>query len=218
VPESGALSGILVADERDENSRTRVFAENGSIVADETERRIRLQLNGGTAVTEKTGVDSYDLTSFGSFEVNLDVARALDGGAERAADMPVDRLIAALGQDDGPARLEAVIEVHRKLAFAAAAMLLALAGVPLAAPVSRSVRSRGLALSIGCALAYYFAFSAAVMLVRRGTVAPLLGLWAPNALLAALVAYAMFRVGRDRPLLPQLAYGSASTSRFDRSP
>ena len=201
-PDSGALSGILVADERDENARTRVFAESGSIVADESKRELRLRLNGGTAVTERAGADSYDLTSFGSFEVNLDLARALDGGAERASDMPLDRLLAAASGEE-PGRLEARIELHRKLAFAAAAILLALAGVPLGAPVSRSVRGRGLALSIACALAYYFVFSAAVAVVRRGGATPLVGLWAPNALLAALVAYATLRLGSERPLLPR---------------
>ena len=97
-PESGLLEGILVADERDERARTRVFAERGSIVADEPARRIRLELSDGTAVTERPGPDSYDLTSFGSFEVDLDVARDLGssaGSTERPADMPLGRLLAA---------------------------------------------------------------------------------------------------------------------------
>jgi len=206
LPESGVLEGILVADERDDRARTRVFAARGTIVADEPERRIRLELSDGTAVTERSGVDSYDLTSFGSFEVNLDVAKDLGGVAgagERPANMPLDRLLAATRTAAGPGQLEAAIELHRKLAFGAAALLLALTGVPLAVPSSRSVHARGFAVSVGCALAYYVALSGAVMLVRRGDLPPAIGLWIPNAALACFAAYAMSRLGRELPLLPR---------------
>lgn len=207
-PDSGVLEGILVADERDEQARTRVFAKRGTIVADEPERRIRLELSDGTAVTERSGVDSYDLTSFGSFEVNLDVARdrgGAGGSGESPANMPLDHLLAATRTAAGPSQLEAAIELHRKLAFGAAALLLALTGVPLAVPNSRSVHARGFAVSIGCALAYYVALSGAVMFVRRGDLPPAIGLWIPNAALACFAAYAMSRLARELPLIPRRA-------------
>ncbi len=204
-PASGAFEGILVADERDPEARTVVIAEAGSLVADEPERRIRLHLEDGTSVTERTGAESYDLTSFRSFEVNLDIAEDLARAAgERPSDMPLDRLLATTRATDRGARLEATIEVHRKIAFASAALLLALVGVPFAVPTSRSVYARGFAITIALAFGYYFAFSAAVVGVRRGRLPPEIGLWLPNVALAALTAYAILRLARELPPYPQV--------------
>jgi lipopolysaccharide export system permease protein len=204
IPESGALEGILVADERDENARTAVFAERGGLVADERERRIRLHLDAGTAVTRRNGIESYDLTSFRTFEVNLDLTRDVGRTGTRPSDLPLDRLLTdATSAPVAADRLEARIEVHRKLAFATAALLLALAGLPFAVQISRSVHARGFALSVALALVYYAVFSAGVVAVRNATLPPAVGLWLPNAVLASFAALTLARLARDLPLFPR---------------
>jgi lipopolysaccharide export system permease protein len=207
IPESGVLEGILVADERDENARTAVFAERGGLVADERERRIRLHLDAGTAVTRRPGLESYDLTSFRTFEVNLDLTRDIGRTGTRPSDLTLDRLLQnAASAPIAADRLEARIEIHRKLAFAAAALLLGLAGLPFAVQVSRSVHARGFALSVALALVYYAAFSAGVVAVRNQTLPPAVGLWLPNAVLASFAALTLARLARDLPPFPRGAY------------
>ena len=122
-------------------------------------------MGDGTAVTQRAGAGSYDLTSFRSFEVNLDITREIGGARDRPSDMPLSALIAAARSSDPETRLDARIELHRKVAFACAALLLALAGVPFAVPMSRSVYARGFAVTVAFALAYYFSFGAAVVAV-----------------------------------------------------
>ena len=206
IPESGGLEGILVADERDEGARTAVFAERGGLVADERERRIRLHLDAGTAVTRRAGSESYDLTSFRTFEVNLDLTRDVGRTGARPSDLRLDRLLkAATSAPVASDRLEARIELHRKLAFAAAALLLGVAGVPFAVQVSRSVHARGFALSVALALCYYAFFSAAVVAVRNETLSPVVGLWLPNVVLAAFAILTLARLARDLPPFPRAA-------------
>ncbi|HET9062390.1 MAG TPA: LPS export ABC transporter permease LptF, partial [Candidatus Binatia bacterium] len=203
-PASGELGGILVADERDEASRTTVFAAHGRVFADEPQRRVRLQLRDGTTVTRHPGADSYDVTSFASLEVSLDVEReirALSVGP-RATDMPLDELAAALRDGES----EAATEVHRKLAFAVAALVFSLLGVPLAATASRTARGRGLAISIGAAFFYYLLLSAGVVLAPAVGLPTGVGLWLPNLVFAVVAARALRRLARDMPPFPRPAF------------
>lgn len=203
-PASGELGGILVADERDEESRTTVFAARGRVFADEPERRVRLQLRDGTTVTRHPGADSYDVTSFASLEVSLDVAReirALSVGP-RATDMPPGELAVALGNGDP----EAATEVHRKLAFSVAALVFSLLGVPLAATASKTARGRGLAISIAAAFFYYLLLSAGVVLAPAAGLPAGVGLWLPNLVFAVLAARALRRLARDLPPFPRPAF------------
>jgi lipopolysaccharide export system permease protein len=204
-PASGELGGILVADERDEASRTTVFAARGRVFADEPQRRVRLQLRDGTTVTRHPGADSYDVTSFASLEVSLDVAReirALSSAGPRPSDMPLDELAAALRDGES----EAATEVHRKLAFAVAALVFSLLGVPLAATASKTARGRGLVISIGAAFFYYLLLSAGVVLAPAAGLPTGVGLWLPNLVFAVVAARALRRLARDLPPFPRPAF------------
>jgi len=201
-PISGELRGVLVADERRDDARTTVFAKRGRVYADEPHRRVRLQLHEGTTVTRHRGIDSYDVTSFASLEVSLDVARelrSLSVAGPRPSDMPPSELFAALRRRDP----EAATELHRKLAFSGAALVLALLGVPLAATASRTARGRGLAISTIAAFLYYLLLSAGAVLAPAAGLSPGAGLWLPNIVFAGVAIWTLRRVADDRPPFPQ---------------
>ena len=208
-PSSGELVGVLVADERDESARTTVFAASGRVFADEPQRRVRLQLHDGTTVTRHRGADSYDVTSFASLEVSLDVARelrALAVAGPRPSDMPPSELAVALRSGD----TEAVTELHRKLAFSVAAFVFSILGVPLAATASKTARGRGLAVSTVAAFVYYLLLSAGVVLAPALGLPTGAGLWLPNVVFAAIAVHTLRRIARDLPpfSLPAVAFGA----------
>jgi len=207
-PSSGELGGVLVADERDATAKTTVFAARGRLFADEPERRVRLQLHDGTTVTRHPGADSYDVTSFSSWEVSLDVAgeiQALSLAGPRPSDMAPQALAAALRDHDA----EAVSEIHRKLAFSVAALVFALLGVPLAATGSRTARGRGLAISIASAFVYYVLLSAGAALAPAAGLSAGAGLWLPNLLFAVVCAVSLRRLAKDLPPFPHPASRSS---------
>jgi lipopolysaccharide export system permease protein len=202
--DSGELGGVLVADERDENARTTVFAAHGRVFADEPERRVRLQLRDGTTITQHRGGDSYDVTSFASFDVTLDIARelrALSVAGPRPSDMTPGDLAVALRRG-GAEGTEAATELHRKLAFSVAALVFSLLGVPLAATASRTARGRGLAISIAAAFFYYLLLSAGVVLAPAAGLPAGVGLWLPNLAFAVVTAFALRRLASDLPPFP----------------
>jgi len=204
-PSSGELDGVLVADERDEKAPTTVFAARGRVFADEPERRVRLQLHDGTTVTRHQGADSYDVTSFASLEVSLDIAReirALAANGPRPSDLPPAELVAAVRRGDA----EAATEVLRKLAFSVAALLFSVLGVPLSAMASRTARGRGLAVSIASAFVYYLLLSAGVVLAPAAGLPAGAGLWLPNAVFAVIAAVGVWRLANDLPPFPAIGF------------
>ena len=212
--ERGRLAGILLSDERDDDTRTTVLSRTGSVVANADAKSVYLRLADGTSVTSHTGEDSYDVTAFASLEVNLDLDSAGIAGSPLEDLSPEElypaellsarsRLVAA-----GEPALAESLEIQRKLALAGATVLLALLGVPLGLQPSRAVRARGMALSLAVILAYYVALTAAVALARRELLEPATAMWLPNVALAIAGLVLLRRAASGRPNLRWPAWAS----------
>jgi lipopolysaccharide export LptBFGC system permease protein LptF len=169
-------------------------------------------------VTYHPARDSYDTTAFASFEVNLDLGHRLGAvPGHRKPDQMYPRELLAAGSQGGEAGLDATLELHRRLAFSAAAVLLALMGVPLGMQPSRAVRARGLSVSLLVILGYYVLYSAALALARRGVVNAAIAMWIPDALVAAAVCVMLARAAADRSPYPSpsaLAHAFAPARRL----
>jgi lipopolysaccharide export system permease protein len=203
-PSQQRLDGVLISDERDRNEHTTVIAAAARMVSDEQAKVVYLRLTDGTSVTYHRAHDSYDTTAFASFEVNLDLSHGLapaSNDGARPSQMFPHELIAARSRADGPG-LDATLELHRRMAYAVAAVLLALMGVPLGMQPSRAVKARGLSVSLLVILAYYVLFSAAVGLAHGGVLPPALAMWVPDAVTAAVVLAMFARAAADRAPYP----------------
>jgi len=86
------------------------------------------------------------------------------------------------------ARVEGAIAVTMQERFALpfACVAFALLGLPLGIANRRGGKASGFSLSIGIAILYWLLFSFGQNLVREGQLSPAIGMWAANALLAAL--------------------------------
>lgn len=208
--ETGIMSGIMIADERRGDRRITIFSAAGKITADEGRRDLYLQLLDGTSLSYDAEHASYDTTYFDSLEVHLDLER--DAGVSGPAvprgpsEMNWGDLLKARDQSlaGGKPAIEENIEIHRKFVLSAAAILLAILGIPLGAQRSNAVRARSMAVSLIVILCYYLLLSASMTLVRRSNVDVALGMWMPNVVLAAVAAILFVRAGADLPALPQL--------------
>lgn len=214
-PETGALAGVMLADERDSYRRTISFATTGRLVADERTRSVQLLLVDGTSMTYQAQQESYDVTSFRSLEVSLDYKRALSPPHPLAAgprEMALPDLLEAKArlEADGRPALEQRIELQSKFVLSAAAFLLTFLGVPLGMQRTRAVRAHGFSVTLGVILAYYLLTSVALTLARKGIGVAELDLWMPNLVLALAGAWMISRAARERlqypPLLRRLAH------------
>jgi lipopolysaccharide export system permease protein len=206
-PERQQLEGVLISDERDRSRRTTVLAASARMVAEEQAKAVYLRLSDGTSVTYQSARDSYDTTSFVSYEVNLDLARHLavaPGAGPSPEQMYPHELVAARARP-GNAAFAATIELHRRLAYAVAAILLAVMGVPLGMQPSRAIRARGLSVSLLVVLGYYVLFSAALGLARSRILDPAVAMWMPDAVFALIVVAMLGRAAADRSPYPSPA-------------
>jgi len=78
------------------------------------------------------------------------------------------------------------IELHRRVAFPIASVVLAIVAVPLGVRPLRTGRSAGALTAIGVVGAYWILTSAGQLAAESGWASPLIGVWLPNLIVLAL--------------------------------
>ncbi len=209
-PEGGLLEGVMLADERDSFRRTTVFADSGRVVSDEVSQTLYLHLLDGTSIAFEAGQESYDWTDFASLEVHLDSEQQAIGprpGVTEPREMRWDDLMRARDarlQAGGPAIGE-ILEIHRKMAISMASLVLAIIAVPLGMQPSRSVRARGLGVSLAVIVLYYILLAGAEFAARAALMHPGLAMWIPNGVMLVAGGWLFYRAARERLLYPSFA-------------
>jgi len=96
------------------------------------------------------------------------------------------------------------VEIHKKFSIPVACLVFVLAGAPL----GTAIRGRGVAVSIGISLAFFWVYWMFLIggeeLADRGFVDPAVSMWAPNLLFGGLGLYLAHRTATDRPWLAPL--------------
>ena len=198
------LRGVLIAD-NDLNERSPyISARCGEVGADPNSSGLRLSLSDGTIHFADPSQKRYRLIRFTGMQIGLDLSGVLDA-AKRPRDFTFAELLEldrAFARGDAP-RLrgrggrEAVrIQLHRRIAFPFAALLLAVVSVPLGIRPLRSGRSAGALTAIAVMTGYWLLFTAGEVVAEDGLLAPGLALWLPNALVAGLAVWLIRRTMR----------------------
>ncbi len=200
------LHGVLISDTRDPNQHNTVFARRGMLLNDEQRRTVTLRLMNGYIETTVPGEEQFNQTGFAIYDINLDMAAALEGGSSRQRD-PKEMTLAELRQtvaqklSTGEPPYREAVELQRKFSVPFACLVFAAIGIPLGIQSARSARSRGFSLSIALIFLYYVLLTIGESLAERGRIPAAAGLWAPNALFGAGAVYLFLAAARERTLL-----------------
>jgi lipopolysaccharide export system permease protein len=208
-PDTGQLTWVMLADEREPSGRRTIFAMEGRLQTDDQREVAFLQMQDGTILRSLGAADSYDRTDFSAFELTLEFDPLIDEHTAPGATPPRqlawrdlvnarDRRRAA-----GASAIEEDIEIQRKLVVPAGTLLLPLIAVPLGVQRSRAVRSRALVVSVCTILVYYLMLTSAVTAAREGGLTPEVAMWLPNAAMFGFGVFLFARAMRDRPLWPR---------------
>jgi len=208
-PTTGALTWVMLADDRDPMRRQTIFATEGSLNTDDVREVAYLHMLDGTILRSLASADSYDKTDFGSFDLTLEFDPQIDAHT-RPGSVPPRQLawreLLDLRQKrvaSAESAIEEDIEIQRKLVVPAGTLLLPLLAVPLGVQRSRAVRSRALLVSVTAILVYYLMLTVAVTAAREHTLEPAVAMWLPNLVMGAFGSFIFVRAMRDRPLLPR---------------
>jgi len=191
------LRGIVISDRTDPERPFVIFAEEGEMRLDADTGELSLLLERGDLHVEPESVldARYQRVTFERFEYTIDVGRMLGPRAyPRAKEMSLEELrdTAERIEADEPGlllrdeRRVYLTDLQRRYATPVAPMLFALVGVPLGMRRTRGARSFGVLLCAALAFVYYGLQTFCEFLATGGALGPMVALWIPNAVFAAL--------------------------------
>lgn len=206
-----ALRGLLVSDERDPKISRIITAREGRLLTDETNRRITLRLMNG-AVNEADvlpaspprlpGVEQnptggaaapsrYRYTNFAIYDMSLSVDTPLKTATRTEKPEKDLRLIPLLARieelsQETYGRVPYEVELHKRFAFPAAALVFALVAFPLAVRSHRGGRSIALAASLVILVSYYMVMTSLEGFALGQRIPAWVAIWTPNIVFAAI--------------------------------
>jgi len=201
------LRGVLISDVRDSKQRDTVLARFGILVSDETAHHLTLRLYDGQVHTHYQKDASYHRTEFDHYDITLDLDDALaklEMREREPSELPLFELrstIRAKNMRSEPAYPEAV-EFQRRLAIPFACLGFAAIAIPMGIRPSRSVRSRGLMISLVIILGYYLVLTLGQSLGERGILPAVIAMWTPNLVVASLGLLLLQRAANHAPATP----------------
>jgi len=190
-PSRVALRGILASDERNPALSRIIVAREGRLLSDEEQRRLTFRfLDGAIVESDVRDPRRFRHTSFSLYDMNLSVAEPRASGQEGKPEkeMGLAQLVAA-GQGAGRDQAKAApywVELHKRFALPAAALVFVLVGFPLGVRSHHGGRAAALAWSFAVVVSYYVVSTSLEGPALSGRLPPGLAIWLPDLLFGLL--------------------------------
>ena len=184
------LTNIRIYQPQEGKPTRTIIAQKGEIEYIESKNAVRLKLINGT-VDEPNPQDpnNFYKLNFKTYYMTLDLNQARGPTlGKKKVDMSIDELnqeIKRLGKDSVDTT-PLLIEIHKKICYSFASLILILIGVPLGLMARRGEKLIGFALSLGVILVYYSLLIVGEVLAKKGIFIPSLGIWLPNIVFGAI--------------------------------
>jgi LPS export ABC transporter permease LptF/LPS export ABC transporter permease LptG len=191
--------GVFIADLSQPNAVKVTLAESGVLVNEAARSRFVLHLEHGTTHEfDPQRPDEYSVASFAETEIPILVDQGSAGTAERSS--PLYLNLSQLWQRTHQPRdrQSALVELQYRFALPAAALVLALVGLPLGFSTRKGGKSVGVMLSIVLVFAYYILMAFGWSFAKQGRLSPVVGLWMANVLFAVAGISMLSNVRRVR--------------------
>lgn len=192
--DSGDIRFVFVQDKTSKNFTTTVVAPEGTVTTDSEKEQIKVLFKNGR-IFRREG-EKLDVLSFGTYAVRLPLGTMLRKmGFERTSpkELSFEQL---LEYDQDQAKMRATfdvdrerkvkVEIQKRLALPLACLVLGLFSVPIASVFRALKQQHGLILALGVFLVYYSMLSVFESMGESRLVPPVIGIWVPNVLFAAL--------------------------------
>lgn len=196
--EGRSLRGIFVRGENKDGQRVSATAARGQFLATDDPNTIILRLSQGVLIHESPKFAVPRVLTFDNHDLPIPLPKIeafrTRGGADR--EMTIPELFVA-GKDQSQSaqtRLESRANFHFRIVEVMSMFLIPLMAIALAIPPKRSTSSLGVFLSIVLLVTQHKINQYAEDLGARGTIDPLIALWVPYLLFAALAIWMYYTV------------------------
>ena len=190
--------GIFLADLSAPTGPKVTLAQEGVLLSDPARNKIQLHLMRGTIHEVAPDASEYSIATFSETDIPVKMPPPPPSSVKPNAQRYTSELYHI--PPTSPEWLEARIEFHRRFAIPLAAIILAMAGIPLGLSSQKGGKSMGIVLTLLVVLVYYSLFIGGISLARQGWLPPWAGVWAANLLFAVWGGFLLSRVDGISPL------------------
>lgn len=188
-----SLRGIFVRGENNDGQAVSATAAQGQFLATDDPNTIILRLTKGVLIHESPKFAVPRVLTFDNHDLPIPLPKIeafrLRGGADRELTIPELFVVGRDRNEPLATRLETRANFHFRIVEVASMFLIPLLAIALAIPPKRSTSSLGVFLSIVILVTQHKINQYAEDLGARGTVDPILALWVPYLLFAALAIW-----------------------------
>jgi lipopolysaccharide export system permease protein len=198
------LQGLMIGDFSDPRRPFFVAARCGRIQTEHSGAGLTLELVEGSIHLADDENERYRRVRFDRMHTELDISAYLARGRK-----PRDFTLLQLFDLDarfergeepelrgGLGQTGVRIQIHQRIAFSLASVLLAVLAVPLGIQPIRSGRSAGALTAIGLMAAYWVLFSIGETAAESRILTPAVAMWTPNAMVVGVGLWLMRRTVR----------------------
>jgi LPS export ABC transporter permease LptF/LPS export ABC transporter permease LptG len=203
--DTGRWHGIVLFDTRNPLEEQLVLARSGRYSTNQIDGSATLSLEDVTThVLAPDQPSKYRRNANRTLEIFLrprgpDPSQRTRWGPRETTS---SELLARLAGSDGSTpeeQIEARIELHKRVATPAAALIFVLVGFPLGARNRRGAKGFGLTASVLLVVLYYVLLTNGELLATNGRLPPALGAWLPNLVLAGIGGILIRQLVHGRP-------------------
>jgi lipopolysaccharide export system permease protein len=212
-PPGTLLHGVMIADNRDPQSKNTLFARSGLVLTNEGNHLLTLRLLDGTMHGTESSGKGYQTTNFSVYDVTLNLATAFAEAKKPdrdPQDMPLAELQSSI-EHKKAAQMSynaELVELHRRFSLPFSCVVFGLIALPLSIQPTRTLRSHGFATSLGIIFVYYLLLTVGETLGKKGVLPAALSLWLPNITLGSVGLFLFHRAARERQLFRSLSWWS----------
>lgn len=199
-PVQNKMERVFIYDDRDGAHPLVISAKGGLLKREAESQRLTLRLSDGTIhVDRRDESPLIQKINFELYDINLETQET--GEVWRAYSPPSytypqlkQKLVDTL--PDPPTHRKLLVELHRRFSLSFSCIVFAALGFFIGISSQRGVRSTSILICLGVGLVYWLCYLVANALAAEGTVAPWVGMWAPNFIFLGLAAWFARRYGR----------------------
>jgi LPS export ABC transporter permease LptG/LPS export ABC transporter permease LptF len=212
--ETGQWKDVFIHDTRNPQQPKVILARGGQLTIDKERKRVGLDLQNGVSYTFQVsqageiGADDFDTGYFPFAYEEFFPKLPLAKGDRELTMGELSQRVRELRAQGKPKTESARYEVewHKKLAIPTACFVFGLLGLGLSLGSKKEARSAAFGLSIGVIFVYYVLIRLGEQAGDNGLMAPLVAVWAANAVLGAAgvtLLYLNYREAAFDPLDPR---------------
>ncbi|MDP9413210.1 MAG: LPS export ABC transporter permease LptF [Pseudomonadota bacterium] len=187
------LHDVFIRAETRQGRSLAATAELGTFLATDDADTIILRLNRGRLVHDAPNYRVPRVLSFESHDIPIDLPRieTFRGRGDGNDEFTLPELVRIGGSEQVPEKLRDSVRAnfHFRMVEVAMMLLLPLMAVALAVPPKRSTSGLGIFLSIVMVVTYHKINQYAEQMAAQDRLDPVLALWSPFALFAALIGW-----------------------------